>query len=87
VLCLIVVPLPPGKYPFGVKINNNNNKKILICIRVYISDVGRPDRLMTRSNAPTNLGYFIKTSLMKLVCEDKYSRHLFIFLFYKKKRK
>jgi hypothetical protein len=30
VLCLIVVPLPPGENPFAVKINNNNNnnKKI-----------------------------------------------------------
>jgi hypothetical protein len=25
VLCLIVVPLPPRKYSFAVKINNNNN--------------------------------------------------------------
>jgi hypothetical protein len=25
VLCLIVVPLPPGGNPFAVKINNNNN--------------------------------------------------------------
>jgi hypothetical protein len=25
VLCLILVPLPPGKNPFAVKINNNNN--------------------------------------------------------------
>jgi hypothetical protein len=25
VLCFVVVPLPPGKYPFAVKINNNNN--------------------------------------------------------------
>jgi hypothetical protein len=25
VLCLIVVPLPPGKNPFAVKIYNNNN--------------------------------------------------------------
>jgi hypothetical protein len=25
VLCLIVVPLPPGTNPFAVKINNNNN--------------------------------------------------------------
>jgi hypothetical protein len=24
VLCLIAVPLPPGKNPFAVKINNNN---------------------------------------------------------------
>jgi hypothetical protein len=24
VLCLIVVPLPPGTKPFAVKINNNN---------------------------------------------------------------
>jgi hypothetical protein len=23
-LCLIVVPLPPGKTPFGVQLNNNN---------------------------------------------------------------
>jgi hypothetical protein len=27
VLCLIVVPLPPGENPFAVKINNNNNNK------------------------------------------------------------
>jgi hypothetical protein len=27
VLCLIVVPLPLGKNPFAVKINNNNKKK------------------------------------------------------------
>jgi hypothetical protein len=25
VLCLIVVPLPPGTNPFAVKINNSNN--------------------------------------------------------------
>jgi hypothetical protein len=25
VLCLIVVPLPPGKNQFAVKLNNNNN--------------------------------------------------------------
>jgi hypothetical protein len=25
VLCLIVVPLPPGENQFAVKINNNNN--------------------------------------------------------------
>jgi hypothetical protein len=25
VLCLIVIPLPPNKTPFSVKINNNNN--------------------------------------------------------------
>jgi type IV secretory pathway component VirB8 len=28
VLCLIVVPLPPGKNPFVVQINNNNNNVI-----------------------------------------------------------
>jgi hypothetical protein len=28
VLCLIVVPLPPGKNPFAVKINNNNEENI-----------------------------------------------------------
>jgi hypothetical protein len=26
VLCLVVVPLPPGENPFAVKINNDNNK-------------------------------------------------------------
>jgi hypothetical protein len=26
VLCLIVVPLPPGKYPFAVEINDNNSE-------------------------------------------------------------
>jgi hypothetical protein len=25
-LCLIVVPLPPGRNPFAVQLNNNNNK-------------------------------------------------------------
>jgi hypothetical protein len=29
VLCLIVVPLPPGENPFAVKINNNNNNKVI----------------------------------------------------------
>jgi hypothetical protein len=29
VLCFIVVPLPPGKNPFAVKINNNSNNKSL----------------------------------------------------------
>jgi hypothetical protein len=29
-LCLIVLPLPPGKTPFAVKINNNSNNKIII---------------------------------------------------------
>jgi hypothetical protein len=28
VLCLTVVPLPPGRNPFAVKINNNNIKEI-----------------------------------------------------------
>jgi hypothetical protein len=27
VLCLIVVPLPPGKNPFALKINNNINNR------------------------------------------------------------
>jgi type IV secretory pathway component VirB8 len=27
VLCLVVVPLPSGKNPFAVKINNNNTAK------------------------------------------------------------
>jgi hypothetical protein len=30
VLCLIVVPLPPGKTPFGDKLNNNNNNNNII---------------------------------------------------------
>jgi hypothetical protein len=25
VLCLIVLPLPPGENPFAIKINNSNN--------------------------------------------------------------
>jgi hypothetical protein len=28
VLCLIVLPLPPGKCPFAVKINNNNHSRL-----------------------------------------------------------
>jgi hypothetical protein len=27
VLCLIVVPLPSGKNPFAVQLNNNNNNQ------------------------------------------------------------
>jgi hypothetical protein len=33
VMCLIVVPLPPGQNPFAVKINNNNNNNNKIIIR------------------------------------------------------
>jgi uncharacterized protein YpmS len=29
VLCLIVVRLPPGRNPFAVKINSNNNNHII----------------------------------------------------------
>jgi hypothetical protein len=29
-LCLIVVPLPPGKTPFAVQFNNNNNNSLAI---------------------------------------------------------
>jgi hypothetical protein len=31
-LCLIVVPLPPGKNPFAVKINNKNNNVHVIAM-------------------------------------------------------
>jgi hypothetical protein len=30
-LRLIVLPLPPAKNPFAVKINNNNKIKTLLC--------------------------------------------------------
>jgi hypothetical protein len=38
VLCLIVVPLPPGENPFAVKINNNKNiqERQVVCQRVKI---------------------------------------------------
>jgi hypothetical protein len=29
VLCLIVVPLPPGETPFAVQLNNNTNNMIM----------------------------------------------------------
>jgi hexosaminidase len=32
-LCLIVIPLPPGKNPFAVQLNNINNL-LLICFQV-----------------------------------------------------
>jgi hypothetical protein len=35
VLCLIVVPLPPGKTPFAVKINNKNILEFMKCV-IYI---------------------------------------------------
>jgi hypothetical protein len=28
VLCLSLVPLPPGKTPFAVQLNNNNNNSV-----------------------------------------------------------
>jgi hypothetical protein len=36
-LCLIVVPLPPGTDPFAVKINNNNTK-IPHCVIIVAAD-------------------------------------------------
>jgi hypothetical protein len=38
VLCPIVVPLPPGKYTFEVKINNNNINVVIwiVLLRPYI---------------------------------------------------
>jgi hypothetical protein len=30
VLCLIVVPLPPGEHPFAVKINNKFHVEIVV---------------------------------------------------------
>jgi hypothetical protein len=38
VLCLIVAPLPPGKNPFAVKINNNNNMYVFMneCVCTYV---------------------------------------------------
>jgi hypothetical protein len=34
VLCLIVVPLPPGKNPFAVKVNNNNNNVMMFHLKI-----------------------------------------------------
>jgi hypothetical protein len=36
VLCLILVPLPPGKNPFAVKLNNNNNNDRLCGLVVRV---------------------------------------------------
>jgi hypothetical protein len=42
VLSLIVVPLPPGKYPFAVKINNNyNNNNIHLVYKSTPKDLKR----------------------------------------------
>jgi hypothetical protein len=39
VLCLIVVPLAPGKNPFAVKINNNNNNNNeILTVPAYIAE-------------------------------------------------
>jgi hypothetical protein len=35
ILCLIVVPLPPGENPFAVKINNNNNSILEILPKLF----------------------------------------------------
>jgi hypothetical protein len=37
VLCLIVVPLTPGKTPFVVQLNNNNDNIIIIIIMIIMS--------------------------------------------------
>jgi hypothetical protein len=36
VLCLIIVPLPPGKTPFAAQINNNNNKVIIFKPTIFV---------------------------------------------------
>jgi hypothetical protein len=41
VLCLIVVPLPPGETPFAVKVNNNsnnnNNNNLLNAVTIFLN--------------------------------------------------
>jgi hypothetical protein len=37
VLCLIVVPLPPGKPPFSFQLNNNNSLQDFYCFGVWLS--------------------------------------------------
>jgi hypothetical protein len=59
VLCLIVVPLPLGKYPFTVKINNNNNDRLCgLVVRV----------LGYRSGGP---GSIPSTTRKKVLCMEQ----------------
>jgi hypothetical protein len=49
VLCLIVVPLPQGKTPFAVQLNNNN--KIIIVARSIFAADARSFPLSGRFNS------------------------------------
>jgi hypothetical protein len=74
VLCLIVVPLPPGKNTFSVKINNNN--KIIFYFRHYPGIYLKKLMGMTKKTARTASAlaeirnkYFTKASCTKQYLE------------------
>jgi hypothetical protein len=54
ILCFIVVPLPPGKTPLTVQLNNNNNNTIMILsllsLRRYIAIVNVTKFLVPQSD-------------------------------------
>jgi hypothetical protein len=39
VLCLIIVPLTPGRNPFAVKINNNNKMFLELTFLIFICEL------------------------------------------------
>jgi hypothetical protein len=41
VLCLIVVPMPPGKNTFAVQLNNNNKKMILYAVKFIYGQISQ----------------------------------------------
>jgi hypothetical protein len=57
VLCLIVVPLPPGENTFVVKINNNNN-----IIKQQIRNKRREQKTKKRRKKPNTKHEAIKNN-------------------------
>jgi hypothetical protein len=83
VLGLIVVPLPPGKYPFAVKLNNNNNNfyvclTFLLCIRSrkFIRNISNVLLDYTASYAVCMFYVFRAHNILLVLCTSAcYSYH------------
>jgi hypothetical protein len=65
VLCLIVVPLPPGKIPFAVKRNNTNNKIVTVHYITFVHDLGQTRRILEEEQSlgeRKSLGYSLENT-------------------------
>jgi hypothetical protein len=63
VLCLIVVPLSPGKNPFAVQLNNNNKYGVFLCF-------------VKKPGISTSSARLIKYHALKLDGRDRYREFL-----------